>query len=134
LHPNIFCKREIIKSLTKRRVRCQNIFIRQNSSFFLRNISFRWVFQIRWYRWIATHSTWMFLNRGLCVRAGDSGAPGGTKGASLVALSRVRWQFVCFCAGTKRTRQPRYLMSEKLFLADYYQVVFAQREYQLRLW
>jgi len=78
------------------------------------------------YRWIATHSTWMFLNCGLCVRAGDSGAPGGTKGARLVALSRARWQFVCFCAGTKRTRQPRYLMSEKLFLADYYRVVFAQ--------
>ncbi|KAM0731971.1 hypothetical protein ACS0PU_001513 [Formica fusca] len=38
-------------------------------------------------------------------RGRQRGTRRNIEGAKLVALSRTRWQFVCFCAGTKRTRQ-----------------------------
>lgn len=68
---------------------------------------------------IAMHSTWMFLNRAAWETAGLPKEPRvpalshcPVRGGNLYAL----------CAGTKRTRQLRYLMSEELFLADYRRV------------
>lgn len=65
------------------------------------------------------HSTWMFLNRGLCVRAGDSGAPIGTPRVPSLSHCPARdGNLYAFVRELRGHAKLRYLMSEKLFLAE----------------
>lgn len=66
------------------------------------------------------HSTWMFLKRGLYVRAGDIRAPPvGTRRVPGLSYCPVRdGNLYTFVRELRGHAKLRYLMSEKLFFAE----------------